>query len=74
MAWGYHTIFPPHKYTQDKADSLPNPSNAYNDNTAEDNADNDAADNNADNNADFDADNDNAMQTTDNNADVKQRR
>ncbi len=74
MSWGYHTIFPPHKYTQDKADPPPYPSNADNNNAADDNADNNAADINADNDADINTDNDDMTQTTDNNADATQCR
>ncbi len=70
MSWGYHAIFPPHKYTQDKADSPPYPSNADNDNAAYNNADDNTADNNTDNDADVDADNDNVTQAADNNSDA----
>ncbi len=74
MSWGYHTIFPPHKYTQDKTDSPPHSSDADDDNAADNRADNDAADNDADDNADINADNNDAMQTTDDNADAMQCR
>ncbi len=73
MSWGYHTIFPPHKYTQDKADSLPYPSNADNNDAADDDTDNDAIDDKNDDNADVNADNNNATQTTDDDADATQR-
>ncbi len=74
MLWGYHTIFPSHKYTLDKADSPPHPSDAGNDNAADDDADNNAADNNADNDADVDTDNNNATQMMDDDADTMWRR
>ncbi len=74
MLWGYHTILPPHKCTQDKADPPPHPSNADNDDAADIDADDDATDNNADDNSDVDADNNNMTQATDNNADATQRR
>ncbi len=54
---------------QDKADSPFHPSNADNQNTADNDADDDATDNDAEDDADVDADNNNAMQTMDDNAD-----
>jgi hypothetical protein len=74
MLWGYHTIFPPHKYTQDEADSPPHPSNADNKDAADDNVDDNDADNDADDNADVDADNNNTMLTADDNTDLAQCR
>ncbi len=58
MLWGYYTIFPPHKYTQDKADSPPHLSNADDDGAADNDTDDDVADDATDNNADVNADND----------------
>ncbi len=66
--WGYHTIFPTLKFSQDKADSPPHLSDADSNNAADNDADNNTADDDADNDADVDADNDNAMQTTDKDA------
>jgi hypothetical protein len=60
--------------TQDKADSPPHPSNADNDDAADDNADNNTAEDATDNNADVDADNNNLMQMTDNDTDAEQCR
>ncbi len=74
MSWGYHTIFPTHKYTQKEADSPPHPREAEEDDAADNDADDDTADNNADDNADVDTDNDDRTQTTDDNADAMQCR
>ncbi len=74
MLWGYHTIFPPHKYTQDEADPPLHPSNADDNGAADNDADDDTADNNTDDDADINTNNNNAMQTTDNEADVTQCR
>ncbi len=67
-----------HTNTQDKADCPPHPSNADDDDAANNDADNNAADNAADdaadNNADVNVDSNNLMQTAGDNADVTRRR
>ncbi len=55
-------------------DSPPHPSNAGNNNAADNNTDEDAADNHADDNADVNTDNNNVMQTTDDDTDAMQHR
>ncbi len=70
MSWGYHTIFPPHKYTQDKADSPPPSRDEENNNAADNDADNIATEGNIEDDADVNADNNNAIQTMDNNKDA----
>ncbi len=55
--------------TQDEADSPPHPSDAVDNNAAEDDAYGNTADDNADNGTDVNADNDAVMQTTDDNTD-----
>ncbi len=74
MAWGYHTIFPPHKYTQDIADSPPTPATQTITTQLTTMQTMTLQTTKPDNDADINADNNNATQTMDDNADTTQRR